>query len=245
MSIQLRRYPDFARIGRVKKRILVVEDDGSLLLVLRDTLLFEGFEVQCASNGQTAMKIAAAFDPDLIILDITLPDANGFELCRPLSRNGQSPTIFLTARGQKADRIRGLQLGADDYLTKPFDLEELVARVHAVLRRTRGLVEQISLGSVAIDFRLRQASNAGRTIQLTHREFELLRYLAERHDRIVYRDELLREVWGYPESPITRSVDHAVARLRKKIEPDPHHPLYIHTVHGDGYCLTFSPPKSI
>jgi DNA-binding response OmpR family regulator len=228
----------------VKKRILVVEDDGSLLLVLRDTFLFEGFDVECAANGETALKLAAAFDPDLIILDVTLPDANGFELCRLLSHRGQSPTIFLTARGQKVDRIRGLQLGADDYLTKPFDLEELVARVRAVLRRTRGLVEQIRLGPLIIDFRTRRATNAGRTIQLTHREFELLQYLAERRDRIVYRDELLREVWGYPESPITRSVDHAVARLRKKIEPDPHHPLYIHTVHGDGYCLTYSPPNA-
>ena len=123
-------------------------------------------------------------------------------------------------------------------MTKPFDLDELLARIHAVLRRTRPSVDQLDLGPTSVDFRGRVARRAGREMHLTHREFELLRYLAERHERVVHRDELLREVWGYPDVPTTRSVDHAIARLRKKIEPDPHHPQFIHTVQGSGYCLT-------
>ena len=157
-----------------------------------------------------------------------------------MSRRRQCAVIFLTARGQKADKLRGLSLGADDYVTKPFDLEELLARVHAVLRRTRAEIDQLVLGSVTVDFQLQQATRNGRIIHLTHREMDLLRYLGERRDRIVHRDELLREVWGYQDAPLTRSVDSAIGRLRKKIEPEPHRPQFIHTVHGDGYCLTSS-----
>src|SRR5262249_17895773 len=159
-------------------------------------------------------------------------------LCSVLRQGSRAPIIILSARGQKDDKLRGLNLGADDYITKPFDLEEFLARVRAVLRRARPSIEQLSLGPVTIDFQSRHASRFGRTLHLTHREFELLQYLAERHERVVHRTELLREVWGYLDVPTTRSVDHAVARLRKKIEADPHHPRFIHTVHGDGYCLT-------
>ncbi len=147
---------------------------------------------------------------------------------------------MLTARSQKADRIRGLKLGADDYVTKPFDLEELLARIHAVLRRSRPDVERLTLGQVTIDFRTLHAWAGQQDLELTHREFELLRYLAERQEVVVDRDELLREVWGYASAPHTRSVDQAIVRLRKKIEPDPQHPVFIHTVHGNGYCLTLS-----
>lgn len=146
--------------------------------------------------------------------------------------------MFLTARGQRADKLRGLNAGADDYITKPFDLEEFLARVQVVLRRARPVVESIVLGEVTVDFRAERSTRGRREIHLTHREYELLRYLAERQERIVDREELLRAVWGYPDVPNTRSVDHAIARLRRKIEPDLHNPRYIHTIYGGGYSLT-------
>jgi DNA-binding response OmpR family regulator len=222
----------------MKNRILVVEDDTALARVLRDNLTFEGFEVAWEASGSGAINRLKVFGPDLVVLDIMLPDTNGFDLCGLLRQGGRTPIIILTARGQKTDKLRGLNLGADDYITKPFDLEELLARVRAVLRRTRPTVEQISLGAIVIDFRAQQATRGIYPIHLTHREFELLEYLSVRQEHVVQRDELLREVWGYPEAPSTRSVDHAIARLRKKIETDPHNPRFIHTVHGDGYCLT-------
>jgi two-component system, OmpR family, alkaline phosphatase synthesis response regulator PhoP len=225
----------------MKRRILIVEDNAGLASVLSDNLTLEGFEVRTVNEGNLAIAQAREFAPDLIILDVMLPGKSGFELCGLLRQGRRTPIIMLTARSQKADRILGLKLGADDYVTKPFDLEELLARVHAVLRRTRPDVERLELGHVTIDFRTLQAWDRGQPIELTHREFELLRYLAERQEVVVDRDELLREVWGYASAPNTRAVDQAVVRLRKKIEPDPQHPSFIHTVHGNGYCLTLQP----
>jgi len=222
----------------MKKRILVVEDDAALARVLGDNLEFEGFEVEVAGDGRRAIDRARAFAPDLIVLDLTLPDWDGLELFGLVRQGGKTPIIILTARGQKADKIRGLQLGADDYVTKPFDLEELLARVHAVLRRSSPGLDQIVLGDVTVDLGAMTVRRGAQELHLTHREFELLRYLADRRSRVVYRGELLKEVWGYPDAPSTRSVDHAIARLRKKIEPDPAHPRFIHTAHGDGYTLT-------
>ncbi len=222
----------------MKKKILVVEDDAALARVLRDNFVFDGFDVECAADGHEAIRKSREFSPDLVILDVMLPGQDGFELVGPLRSGGQTPVIMLTARGAKADKLRGLDLGADDYVTKPFDLEELLARVRAVLRRAGPGVERVALGEVLIDFKTMQATRRREVLHLTHRELKLLRYLAERQGRVVHRDELLREVWGYPATPETRSVDHAVARLRKKVEPDPRRPRYIHTVHGDGYQLT-------
>ena len=204
----------------MKKKILVVEDDAALARVLRDNFEFDGFDVECAADGNDAIRRAREFAPDLVILDVMLPGRDGFELVGLLRRGGQTPVIMLTARSAKADKLRGLDLGADDYVTKPFDLEELLARVRAVLRRASPGVERVALGDVVIDFKAMQATRGREVLHLTHRELELLRYLAERQARVVHRDELLREVWGYPAMPATRSVDHAVARLRKKIEPD-------------------------
>lgn len=220
------------------RRILVVEDDAALSRILRDNLVVEGYQVTCVADGTQAITAAREVAPDLVILDGMLPGTDGFDLCRMWSQTGQFPIIMLTARGQKADKLKGLALGADDYVTKPFDLEELLARVHAVLRRTRPTVEELTLGPVVIDFKAFQAWRDKQPLDLTHREFELLRYLAERAEAIVHRGELLREVWGFPDTPHTRAVDHAIARLRKKIETDPHRPRFIHTVHGDGYSLT-------
>ena len=222
----------------MKKRILIVEDDAPLARILADNLAFEGFEVRRVADGDGAISAVSAFAPDLVVLDINLPGHNGFELCRIWREDLRTPIIVLTARAQKEDKIRGLRLGADDYVTKPFDLEELIARVHAVLRRARPTIDQLTLGSVTIDFVRREAWNERSAIELTQREFSLLRYLAERPDSIVNRDELLHELWHFPESSHTRAVDHAIVRLRRKIEPDPHHPRFIRTAHGGGYLLT-------
>ncbi len=220
------------------KRILVVEDDAALARVLRDNLIFEGFVVECVADAHAAVEKSKEFSPDLVVLDVMLPDGDGFELCGYLRQGGHSAVIMLTARSQKADKLRGLALGADDYVTKPFDLEELLARIKVVLRRARPGVEQLSIGTVTIDFKTLSARQGTRPMHLSYREFDMLRYLAERRGRVVSRSELLSQIWSYADMPITRSVDHAIARLRKKIEPDPHHPRFIHTVHGDGYCLT-------
>jgi DNA-binding response OmpR family regulator len=221
----------------MKKRILVVEDAAGLARVLRDNFVLEGFDVECVADGTLAVGKAREFAPDLVLLDLMLPGCDGFELFGPLRQGGRTPIIVLTARCQKADKLKGFNLGADDYVTKPFVLEELLARVHAVLRRSIPDLEQLVLGDVTVDFCARTVRQGRRMIHLTHREFEMLRYMAERPSRVVYRTELLRDVWGYPDAPWTRSVDHAVARLRKKIEPNARHPSFIQTVHGDGYCL--------
>jgi two-component system, OmpR family, response regulator MtrA len=231
----------------MRKRILIVEDDAALAKVLSHNLTFEGFQVQSVGNGDLAIDVARTFAPDLVLLDIALPGKSGLELCRIWREGTQTPIVLLTARGQKEDKLRGLKAGADDYVTKPFDLEELIARVHAVLRRARPSLDRLKLGAITIDFVGLQAWNGRLPIELTHREFLILRYLAERPNSIVHREELLRELWGYPEAPHTRAVDHAIARLRRKIEHDPHHPQFIHTVHGDGYSLTSTgstPPEA-
>jgi DNA-binding response OmpR family regulator len=220
-------------------RILVVEDDPTLRLVLRDNLQSEGYRVDVAADGAAAVGRARAEIPDLVVLDLTLPDYDGLELLPILRLLGQIPIIVLTARAQRDDKLKGLTLGADDYITKPFDPAEFLARVRAVLRRARPSVSRIRLGPVTIDFPNKQASNGRQSIPLTHREFELLSYLADRRDVVVHRNELLRAVWGYLDTDVvTRTVDFAVARLRRKIEEDPHHPQFIRTVHGDGYCLS-------
>jgi DNA-binding response OmpR family regulator len=227
----------------VSNRLLVVEDDAALARVLRDGLTFAGFDVECVGDGEAALARVRAAAPDLILLDIVLPGRDGFELCGVLRQGGRIPIIVLTARGQKADKMRGFALGADDYVTKPFHLEELLARIKAVLRRARPAVDHLVLGRVVVDFEHLQASVGPHRLHLTHREFEVLRYLAERRGCVVSRDELLREVWGYLDVPNTRSVDDAIARLRKKIEVDAHSPRFIHTVHGDGYCIRFDDPS--
>jgi DNA-binding response OmpR family regulator len=222
----------------MKKRILIVEDNPALSEVLADNLTFEGFEVRCIDDGNAAVNAALEFFPDLAILDIMLPGMDGFEICRALRLRQHVAIMIVTARGQKDDRIRGLNLGADDYITKPFHLEELIARVRAVLRRTRPDLEQLTLGSVTIDFQRLRAWDDEREIELSHQEFELLYYLAVRRGTVIHRDELLLSVWRYASTPLTRLVDQAIARLRRKIEKDPHHPRFIHTVHSEGYCLT-------
>jgi DNA-binding response OmpR family regulator len=223
----------------VTERILVVEDDPIFRCVVRDNLVFEGYQVDAVENGSAALSRIRSFAPDLILLDLTLPDGDGLELCAQLRRGGTVPIIILSARGQKVDKIQGLKLGADDYITKPVDLDELLARIRVVLRRAHPKVDRIRVGRLMIDFGRQRATCGEAPVRLTHRELELLRYLAERRDRVVHRDELLREVWGYLDGSLTtRAVDQTIARLRKKIEPDPHRPEFLRTAHRDGYSLS-------
>jgi two-component system response regulator MtrA len=167
-----------------------------------------------------------------------LPGTNGFELCSILRRHGRTPILMLSARSQQTDKVRGLNLGADDYITKPFELAEFLARVNAVLRRARPTADDLVLGTIRIDFLTHSATRGKDILHLTHREFDMLKYLAERPGRVVSRQELLRDVWEYPDPGITRAVDHAIGRLRSKIEVDPQQPRFIHTVVGTGYLLT-------
>lgn len=225
-------------------RVLIVEDDSSLARVLGDNLAFDGFEVVCAADGAQALSLAATFAPDLVLLDLVLPCLDGFEVCRALSASQpRTPIIILTARGEKDDKVLGLGLGADDYVTKPVALDELLARIHAVLRRTRPRGDRVYLGDVLVDVRVGRAERDGQDLGLSHREIEVLRFLIERQGRVVGRDDLLRAVWGYREVPVTRTVDNFIARLRRKIEPDPRHPRHIRTAHGGGYCLVVDDPE--
>jgi len=223
----------------MKRRILVVEDDASLARVLCDNLVYEGFDVALAADGHNALKEHQRFNPDLVLLDLTLPGLDGFEVCRRLTQE-QSRTgiIVLTARSQKEDKIQGLRLGADDYITKPFALDELLARIDAVLRRLHPTEDRLILGSLYIDFNRYIAERNSEKVAFSQREIEVLRYMSDRMGKVVTRDQLLRNVWGYQNIPLTRSVDNLIARLRWKIEPDPDNPRYIHTVYGDGYRLT-------
>ena len=225
-------------------RILVIEDDASIRLGLEDTLKAKGYEVAVATRGQAGLELAERSRPDLIILDIMLPDLDGFEVCRRLKnpRGGmpEVPIIMLSARGAELDRVRGLELGADDYVTKPFSLMELLARVAAVLRRgARGGAEPdlLEFGDVKIDFVRQTAIKAGRPLELPVRAFAILKVFARRPGEVVSRDVLLDEAWGYEKYPNTRTVDNHLVKLRKALEDEPERPRYLITVHGAGYRL--------
>jgi two-component system alkaline phosphatase synthesis response regulator PhoP len=222
------------------KRVLLVEDEPGLLLTLTDRLSNEGYVVETASDGEAGLHRAAGESFDLIILDVMLPRLNGFDVCRDLRQRGVStPIIMLTARGQVVDKVIGLKLGADDYLTKPFEMIELLARIESLLRRAPAIpappTETYQFGAVRVDFRRAEIERDSRQIDLSAREFQLLRYFIEHRGSTLSRDELLNEVWGYNAMPSTRTVDVHVAWLRQKLEPNPRHPQYILTVHGLGY----------
>ncbi|MFN7916508.1 MAG: response regulator transcription factor [Vicinamibacterales bacterium] len=223
-----------------RQRILIVEDDRALARVLADNLSFSGFDVDWVDDGTEVLNRVRSTSPDLVLLDVMLPGRDGFSLCGLIRQGGRTPVIMLTARDQKVDKLKGLELGADDYITKPFDFEELQARIRAVLRRARRSATRITIGEAVIDFVAFTATRGTTDLRLSRREFDLLGYLAEREGRIVQRDELLREVWGFPDEPATRAVDYAIRRLRRKLEADPHNPRHIHTVHGNGYSLTLT-----
>jgi DNA-binding response OmpR family regulator len=220
-------------------RVLTVEDEPEMQVILRDNLEYEGYEVVSATTGEAGLQIAAARPLDLVLLDVMLPRMSGYEVCRRLrAERFTMPIIMLTARNAELDRVAGLEIGADDYLGKPFGVRELVARVRVQLRRAhqpdRGPVE-VQLGDVVVDLRLRRARAGRKPLDLSSREFELLEYLIDHADKVVTREELLSAVWGYGEPPLTRTVDNFVAKLRKKVERDPRDPRHILTVHGSGY----------
>jgi DNA-binding response OmpR family regulator len=223
----------------MSQKVLLVEDEPDMLLGLKDNFEFEGYEVITAADGAQALERARAHKPDLVILDIMLPKLSGLEVCKTLRGEGfERPIIMLTARGQEVDKVVGLELGADDYVTKPFSIRELLARVRAILRRADGGKRRLAryrFADVELDFEVYRATRAGETLEMSPREFELLRYLIERKGETVTRDQLLEDVWGYDNYPSTRTVDTHIAKLRAKVGDSGSEPRFILTMHGMGY----------
>jgi DNA-binding response OmpR family regulator len=225
------------------KKILIIEDDLAILRGLKDNLEYESYEVMTATDGEKGYSFIQEKKPDLIILDLMLPKMSGYELCRKVRAEGNTtPILMLTARGEEVDRILGLDLGADDYVTKPFSVPEFLARVRALFRRIHlarsgDLPDKLEFGDVCIDFKRFEAQKAGQVLDLSRKEFGVLRLLAARLGEVVTRDELLDEVWGYDQYPTTRTVDNHIALLRSKLEEDPSQPCRLITVHGVGYRL--------
>jgi DNA-binding response OmpR family regulator len=219
--------------------VLAIEDDPAILRGLSDNLRYEGYEVVTATDGESGYHLQRERKPDLIVLDLMLPRMSGLEFCRKLRGEGvQTPILMLTARSEEPDRVLGLDLGADDYVTKPFSVRELMARVRALLRRSQpqnGLPDELQFGGVDIDFRSYEAKCNGEPVEMTRKEFAILRYLASRAGEVVSRDDLLNEVWGYETYPASRTVDNHVAGLRAKLERHSSEPEHIKTVHGVGY----------
>lgn len=224
-----------------KGTLLIVEDDDSMAVALRDGFAFEGYAVRSAHDGMAALKSVEESPPDLILLDVMLPKISGLEVCQQLRANGNDvPIIMLTARGQEIDKVLGLKLGADDYVTKPFSFLELATRVEALLRRAAGTLrsstpDTYGFGDVVIDFKGHRATRAGKDLDLTARELRLLEFFVRHRGSVVSRDQLLDEVWGYDAIPFTRTVDSHIAKLRKKIEQTPADPRHLITVHRLGY----------
>ena len=224
------------------RKVLIVEDDQAMAVALRDGFSYEGYAVQVARDGATGLQLAKERGHDLVILDVMLPRMSGLDVCRQLRSSGNdTPVIMLTARGQEIDKVLGLKTGADDYVTKPFSFLELMARVEAVLRRASKAaeaVEGVRFGDVEINFKTFEASKGGRPVELSPREFKMMKYFAEHRGEVVTRDQLLDHVWGYEGLPLTRTVDMHIAKLRQKIEDTPSDPRHIITVHRVGYKFT-------
>src|SRR5437868_7088841 len=223
-------------------KILLVEDEEGLILTLTDRLQSEGFDVKTATDGEAGLNLASAENFDLILLDVMLPKKNGYDVCRDLRQKGiGTPILMLTAKGETIDKVLGLKLGADDYLTKPFEVIELLARVEALLRRspqnTNG-AEAFRFGTVTIDFKRAEVTRDSTPVDLSAMEFKLLQFLIENRGVVHSRDSLLDAVWGYDAMPTTRTVDVHIAWLRQKLEENARHPHFIQTVHGMGYKFT-------
>jgi DNA-binding response OmpR family regulator len=225
------------------KRILIIEDDVAILRGLKDNLEYESYEVLTAEDGERGYCLIQEKKPDLIILDLMLPKMSGYELCRKVREEGVTiPILMLTARGEEMDRVVGLDLGADDYVTKPFSVPELLARIRAIIRRVQkakagDLPGEVKFGEISIDFKCFEARKGEEILNMSRKEFGVLRLLAAREGEVITRDELLDEVWGYDQYPTTRTVDNHIALIRNKIEDDPSQPRHLITVHGVGYKL--------
>lgn len=225
-------------------KILIVEDEPQMRMGLRDNLEFEGYTVDTAADGREGLGKILENPYDLILLDVMMPHLSGFDVCKKAREKGiRTPVIMLTAKGEEIDKVLGLELGADDYITKPFSLRELLARIKAVLRRISEAGNapaaggEVTIGNLTVDFSTYDAYMDDRAEPMSHKEFELLKYLWQHQGQTVSRDELLNEVWGYEEFPTTRTVDNFILKLRKRIESDPARPRFILTVHGIGYKL--------
>lgn len=222
-----------------RKHILLVEDDMSILMGLKDNLIAEGYKVSTAMNGTEGLQMALQNHTDLLILDIMLPGINGFEICKKVKIDKPLlPVIMLTARGSEMDTIAGLDYGADDYITKPFSLSELLARIRSIIRRSYPKIEEIetfSFGNVQLDFKKMEAFVNNNPIKFTRKEYDILKYFVQHAGEVVHRHELLNEVWGYDSIPTTRTVDNFILDIRKKIETEPSNPTYIKTISGVGY----------
>ena len=224
--------------------VLIVEDDEAMSIALRDGFQYEGYSVTVAKDGEAGLQMATAELPDLILLDVMLPKMTGLDICKHLRGGGSEvPIIMLTARGQEIDKVLGLKLGADDYITKPFGFMELLARAEAVLRRARPSApavppETYRFGDVIVDFRRHEASRGGELIDLSPREFQLLAFFIQHRGEVINREKLLDAVWDYNSIPFTRTVDMHIAKLRKKVEDNPSDPRHIVTVHRLGYKFT-------
>ena len=224
-------------------KILVVDDEQNMRTGLKDNLEFEGYEVDTANDGEQGLKKILDNTYNLIILDVMMPKKSGFDVCKEVRKAGiTTPVILLTAKGDEIDKVVGLEIGADDYVTKPFSLRELLARVKAILRRGENLVmdeaaREVMIGKLVINFNGYKATSKNKDVQMSHKEFEILHYLWKRRNSTVSRDDLLTEIWGYDENPTTRTVDNFILKLRQKVELDSNHPQIILTVHGIGYKL--------
>lgn len=226
-------------------KILIVEDEPSMRLGLKDNLEFESYEVETVEDGETALKSIRENNYDLVLLDVMLPKLSGFDVCKTLRKEGNNTSIILlTAKGEEIDKVLGLELGADDYITKPFSLRELLARIKAILRRTEGSAsnqqEKIKIGKLDVNFDSFNAFDEGKDVQMSHKEFQVLHHLWKKRNNTVSRDELLTNVWGEDVYTTSRTVDNFILKLRQKIEKDPNHPKIILTVHGIGYKLVSS-----
>ena len=221
--------------------ILIVDDEANMRRGLKDNLEFEGYEVSEAVDGANALETLKEIQPDLIVLDVMMPNLSGFEVCKQLRKEGnETPIILLTAKGEEIDKVLGLEMGADDYVQKPFSIRELIARIKAILRRSEKPSKNdslVTIGELTVDFKKYIATRAGQDEKLSHKEFEILQYLLDHQGAVVDRYELLKNVWGYNEQPTTRTVDNFIVRLRQKVEVDPSNPKHIITVHGSGYKL--------
>jgi DNA-binding response OmpR family regulator len=222
------------------KKVLIVEDEPAMARLLRDNLAYEGYQVAVATDGEAGLQMALSESPDVILLDIMLPKLDGLSVCRKLrERRLQTPILMLTARNLEQDKVTGLKIGADDYLTKPFSIAELLARTEAILRRTTlNRVETYRFGDVFVNFSSFEVAKKGVAIDLSPREFQILHYMIERRGQVISRSEMLDRIWGYDGQALTRTVDSHIANLRQKIEDVPAEPVYIQTVHGIGYKFT-------
>ncbi|MCU0690300.1 MAG: response regulator transcription factor [Polyangiaceae bacterium] len=231
-----------AETAPAKKSILIVEDEPHIVMGMQDALEFEGYEVAAASTGQEGMALARQLKPDVVLLDLMLPDVNGYQVCEEIRRNNPSmPIIMLTARSQETDKIRGLDAGADDYVTKPFSIAELTARIRAIVRRacrTPGTSPEVfTVGEAQINITAQTVQRGTRSYRLSFYEIELLRVLLDRKGQPVNRDEILARIWGLESSNSNRTVDNFIVKLRRKVEKHPDRPQHILTVYGFGYKL--------